>query len=132
MTKAPMTAGLAFLPMTWLQSGALSAPRQELPHSRVRRLREQLAWPPRGDDRPAVGVEEDAVVAGREDARQLVRHHDHRRAEAVPERQDQVVEPARGHRIESGGGLVEEQDLRIEGNRAREPGPLLHSPADLR
>src|SRR5204862_7377066 len=108
MTSAPMTAGLAFLPMG-LRPGALLAPREERVYPRVRRLREELARRARGDDRPAVGVEEDAVVGDREDARELVRHDDHRRTEAVPELQDQIVEAAGADRVEPRRGLVEEQ-----------------------
>src|SRR6266849_4538871 len=131
-TNAPITAGLAFLPMAWLRSGALPAPRQELPHPRVGRVREQLARRSRGGDRPALGVEKDAVVADREDARQLVGHDDDGRTQALPQLEDQVVEPSRAHRVEPRGGLVEEEDVRVERDRPRQPGPLLHAAADLR
>src|SRR5437667_452760 len=103
MTNAPMIAGLAFLPIA-VHLGALLAPRQERTHPRVPGVREELARGPRGDDHPALGVEEDAVVADREDARELVRHDDHGRAQALPELEDQVVEPSRAHRIEPAAG----------------------------
>src|SRR5262249_40849846 len=45
--------------------------------------------------------------------------------------EDQVVEQARAYRIESGRRLVEEQDVRIERHRARQPRALLHAAADL-
>src|SRR5438093_5573628 len=113
-TNAPTTAGLTCLPMRLLRSGALLAPREEYPHPWVARVREELARRPRGGDGAALGVEEDAVVADREDARQLVCHDDDRRAEAVPELEDQIVEPPRAHRVEPGRGFVEEKDLGVE------------------
>src|SRR5689334_4086136 len=116
-TNAPITTGLAFLPMAWLRSGALPTPGQKVLHPRVRRVREELARRPRGGDRPALGVEEDAVVADREDARQLVRHHHDGGAQAVAQLEDQVVEPARADRIEPRRWLVEEEDVRVERDR---------------
>src|SRR6516162_2135339 len=76
-------------------------------------------------------VQEDAVVGDGEDARELVGDHDDRRAEVGAQLEDQVVEQARAYRIESGRRLVEEQNVRIERHRAREPGALLHAAAYL-
>ena len=71
-------------------------------------------------------------LGDREDALQLVRDDDGRHAEAVVQRQDQLVELDRAHRIEPGRRLVEEEQRRIEGQRARDAGALLHAARDLR
>src|SRR5579875_225741 len=126
-TKAPTAVGLGRLPT----SPVLAAP-QEAAHRRVLAVVAQLARRAVGDDRVALGVEEDAVGADREDARQLVGDNDDRRAEAVAQLEDQVVEPPRADRIEARRRLVEEQDVGVERDRAREPGALLHPAADLR
>ena len=85
----------------------------------------------RGDDGPRLVVEKHRVRADGEDARQLVRDHHHRRAEAVAQLEDQIVEPPRADRIQAGRGLVEEEDVGIERYRARQAGPLTHPAADL-
>src|SRR5262249_53743926 len=77
-------------------------------------------------------VEEDAVVADGEDARQLVGDDDDRRLQAVAQLEDQLVEQPRADRIQSGRGLVEEENLRIQRHGARQSGALLHAAADLR
>ena len=76
-------------------------------------------------------VEKDRIVGNREDARQLVGHHDHGRAQTVAQLEDQVIETARADRVQPGRRLVEEQHLRIERHGARQAGPLAHAAADL-
>ena len=73
-------------------------------------------------------VQKDAVVGDREDAGQLVGNHDDRCAKIRAQLEDQIVEQARANRIESGRRLVEEQDVRIERHRTRQPRALLHPP----
>src|SRR6185295_976897 len=85
-----------------------------------------------GDHRAGVGVEKHGIVADREDARQLVRDDDDRRAETVAKLENQLVEKPRRYRIEPRGGLVEEQHVGIERDRTREPRALLHATADFR
>src|SRR5882762_8860457 len=126
-TNAPIRAGLVFLPMLAPRSvAAFLPPRQEFTHPRIGRLRAQLPRRATRDHRAALGVEEDAIVGDREDARQLVRHHDDRRPEAVPELEDELVQAPRADRVEARRGLVEEQHLGVERDRAREAGSLLH------
>ena len=60
-----------------------------------------------------------------------MRHHDHGGAEALAQLQNQIVQQPRADRIESRRGLIEEKDLRVQGHRPGEPGPLLHTAADL-
>src|SRR2546427_8852017 len=91
ITKAPMSAGFARLPM----GSSFLAPREELAHARVGRVRQQLLRRAGGDHRTAVRVEEDAIVRDREDARELVGHDHDRRAEAVAQLEDQLVQAAR-------------------------------------
>jgi hypothetical protein len=76
-------------------------------------------------------VQKEHAVRDLEDAREVVAHHDDRGAEAVPDLEDQVVEAARGDRIESGGWLVEEEHLRIERHGTGQGRALAHPTADL-
>src|SRR5262249_2939084 len=92
---------------------------------------EQIARRPLREQRLRLGVEEDALVGDREDARELVRHDDEGSLQAGAQLEDQVVEQARADRVEAGARLVEEEDLGIERHRAREAGALLHAAADL-
>ena len=85
-----------------------------------------------GDRRARLGVQEDAVVADGEQARQLVADHDDGGAEAVPQLQDQVVQPLRGDRVQPRRGLVEEQDVGVERERAGEAGALAHAAGEFR
>src|SRR6266478_201390 len=126
--------GWPSVPGSWWRSGFPVAPpaREEAMDVRVRWMGEQLAGVAPGAHGSCLGVEEDAVVGDREDARQLVRDDDHRRSEAVSQGEDELVEEARADRIEAGRRLVEEEHLRIERHGAREPRALLHAPADLR
>src|SRR5207249_4860166 len=133
ITKAPIRAGFVFLPMLGPRAvAALLAPREERAHARILRLLAQHPWRAARDQHAALGVEEHAVVGDGEDARQLVRHHDDRRAQAVPQLEDEIVQPSRADRIEPRRGLVEEQHLGVERDRARQAGALLHAAADLR
>src|SRR6184192_1796662 len=128
ITNAPMTAGFTRLPMM----APFCPAREELPHARVGRAREQLLRRAGGDHRTAFGVEEDAVVGDREDARELMGDDHDGRAEALAQLEDQLVEPAGADRVEPSRRLVEEQHLRVERDRARQARPLLHAAADLR
>src|SRR5437867_10584806 len=88
-TNAPDSAGFARLPI----GPPFRAAGEELPQARVGRMREELLRSARRDHRPAVGVEEDAVVGDREDARQFVRDHDDGRPQAVAQLEDELVQP---------------------------------------
>src|SRR5213080_3123936 len=84
------------------------------------------------DDAARPAVQHDAVPGNREDAPQLVRDDDRRHAEAGIQGGDEVVELRGGDRIEAGRWLVEEQQRRVERQRARDPGAFLHAARDLR
>src|SRR5690242_4561457 len=86
-----------------------------IPEGRRRAARDDAAHP---------AVDEDAVAHDRVDARQLVGDDHGRHAEALAEREDELVEVRRGHGIEAGGRLVEEEQRRVERERARDPRPL--------
>src|SRR2546427_7772902 len=126
-TNAPMSVFLACLPTVHLLPAG-----QEGPHPRILRSGQELFRVARGDHRLALAVEEHRVVGDGEDALELVRHHHDGGAEAVPQIEDQVVEPPRAQRVEARRGLVEEEDVRIERHRARQTGALPHAAADLR
>src|SRR5262245_57356611 len=130
-TNRPMTVGLAFLPMPHFLR-RLRAAGQKAAHIGIGRVIAQFLRVAAGGHRARLHVEEDAVVADGEDAGQLVRDDDDRRAEAVAQLEDELIEEARADRIEPGGRLVEEQHVRIEGHGTRQAGPLLHPAADLR
>ena len=53
------------------------------------------------DFRARVAVEHQAVRRDAVQARELVRHHYHRRAEALFELEDEVVDPLAGHRVDA-------------------------------
>ena len=61
-----------------------------------------------------------------------MRHHHEGSAEVVAQVQDQPVESGRGDRVQPGGGLVEEQQRRVQRHRARDAGPLGHAAGNLR
>src|SRR6185295_2142069 len=63
---------------------------------------------------------------------QLVGDEDRRHPQAVVQRQDELVELRRAHRIEARRGLVEEEQRRVERERASDAGTLLHAARDLR
>jgi hypothetical protein len=56
-----------------------------------------------------------------------VGHHDDRQAEALLQPPDQPVEFGGADRIQPCGGLVQEQDLGVHGERPGEPGALAHA-----
>ena len=62
---------------------------------------------------------------------EIVGDHDHGQAEAALQAADQPVERRGADRIEAGGRLVQEQDLRIERERAGETGALAHAAGQL-
>src|SRR5258706_728273 len=78
----------------------------------------------------AVGQDGDPVADG-EKRRQVVRHDDDGDAEALVQPADERVDAARGERIEVGGGLVEEEDARIERERPGERRALHHAARKL-
>ena len=89
--------------------------------ARIRAVIAQLARVTERDHALRFAVEHDAALGDREDARQLVRHDHERRAEAARvQREDQLVELDRGDRVEPGARLVQEEQRRLERERARD------------
>jgi multidrug resistance efflux pump len=84
-----------------------------------------------GYRRARLGIQEYAVVANAEEARQLVAHHDDGYPEALPQSLDQIVEVPGRDRIQSCRRLVEEQYLRIQRQRAGETDALAHASAQI-
>ena len=76
-----------------------------------------------GEDRHPVadGVERIEIVGDHEDGQ----------PERVAEAPDERVELFGGHRIEARGRLVEEQDVGVERDRARDPRALAHAAGEL-
>src|ERR1700735_5399687 len=91
----------------------------------------QLARRAMGNHRLGRGIEEDSVIANLEQAGQLVADQHDRRAETVAQFSDQIIEPSGRDRVEPGRRLVEEQDARIERQRARQTGALAHPAAEI-
>src|SRR5258706_1437727 len=60
------------------------------------------------------------AVADSEQRVEVVRDDDDGDAERAVEQPDERIDAVRGERIEVGGGLVEEKDARVEGQRSRE------------
>src|SRR6185436_2101984 len=75
--------------------------------------------------------QDDRAVDDREQRVEVVGHDEHREAEALGKDPHQGIEGARAHRIEAGGRLVEEQDFRLERQRARQGHALSHSAREL-
>src|SRR6185437_13418926 len=67
------------------------------------------------------------AVADRHQAVEIVRHHEDGKIETRPQILDQLVEGSGADRVEPSRRLVEEQQLRIERQRARQAGALLHA-----
>src|SRR3546814_6150283 len=57
---------------------------------------------------------------------EIVRDDEHRQAQRVAQRADEVVELAGADRIEPCGRLIEEKDRRVESERTRDAGALAH------
>ena len=76
-------------------------------------------------------VQHDAVVGHEKDARQLVRHDDDRDAQVAAEREDELIELDGRDRVETGGRLVEEQEIGLEHQGAGNAGALLHAARDF-
>ncbi len=60
-----------------------------------------------------------------------MRDDHHGEAEARAHREDELVELHGAHRIEAGGGLVEEEQVGLEGHGPSDGGALLHAARDL-
>ena len=100
-------------------------------HGRVVTTVPQLPRRAPGDGSPALGIEKDAVVADRKQARQLVGHDHDSCAKTAAELEDQVVQPVGGDGIEAGRRLVEEQDIGIECERPRQGSALAHAAGEF-
>src|SRR5512138_258657 len=132
-TKTPISVGLTFLTISGPSSargGGLPAPQERL-HGGVRRFGKQGLRIAARDDRVPLCIQEHRIVADGEDARQLVSDDHDRAAETLPELEDQVVEAPGADRVEPGGRLVQEEDIRVEGHRPRQSCPFLHPAAEL-
>src|SRR5262249_55068394 len=79
-----------------------------------------------------VRVQENRVVGNGENAGQLVRDDDEGGAEGVTKLQDEFIQVARADRVETGGRLVEEQNVRVQREGAGQPGALAHAARNLR
>src|SRR5690349_1710861 len=116
----------------WSPSGWLRLAVEERVHARILARIAQRRRVAARDYAACAAVEHDALISDREDALQLVRDDDGGHAEAVIQRQEQLIELERAHRVETGGRLVEEEQRGIEGERARDAGALLHASRQLR
>src|SRR5262249_11851847 len=124
-TKAPIVVGLILLPMlshsfplpgrglralvSRYGGGVGLSPSEESTNLRLWRGIPQGRRLPHRQHRLRLGIEEDPVVTDRKNTRQLVGHHHDRGPEAVPQLQDQVIQPPRAQWIEPGRGLIKEQ-----------------------
>jgi hypothetical protein len=58
----------------------------------------------------------------------IVRDHQHRIAQTLLDRHHGILQMRPGQRVERAERLVEQQHLRLHGERAGEADPLLHTP----
>src|ERR1035438_10812251 len=105
---------------------------QKLLYPRVGGRLRQLAGAALGEDTPGFPVEHDDAVGQAEDRFQLMGNDDEGRAKGLPDLPDQGVELAGGDGVKPRPWLVEENNGRVERQRAGESGPLLHAAADFR
>ncbi len=101
---------------------------EELPHDRLRAGQQHL---PRTEHGQVPVVDQADVVRHGPGRVDVVRDDQERRVGLLVEVDDELVQVRRTHRIQSGVGLVEEDDLRLEHQRAGQPGPLAHAAGDL-
>src|SRR4051794_32338626 len=112
--KTPTIVGFGFLAMESSFRPERAAAGEKVADALVRRMRQKLARRSARADRTYRRIEKDGIVADGEDARQLVRDDDERRAQAVAQLHDQLVQAARRDRVEPRVRLVEKQDLGVE------------------
>src|SRR5881409_2946965 len=145
-TKAPITAGLALLPTRGASLDPdVRAPSEEAAYAGVVGVITELLRRAAGGDGPRLDVEEDAVGADREDARQFVRHDDDGRVETVADFEDLCGAEVRilgerhpdvlrqRHRAEERSALVEDADatehpVALHGIGARETRAAVEDP----
>src|SRR4051794_30173026 len=108
--------------------GASCLPGEELPHELVVRVEELLGRS--GFDDPSLPEDRDVLrhAAGGHD---VVGDHDVGTTVLLVDLLDELAEERGAYRVEPGVGLVEQDDLRVEHERAREAGPLAHAARQL-
>src|SRR5215469_11102231 len=77
-------------------------------------------------------IDHDDLIGDRIDTAELMRDDHNSDAESRAQVKNEVIESAGGYRIEAGRGLIEEQHLPIERERAGKAGAFFHSAADFR
>ena len=83
-----------------------------------------------GEDEPAL-VQEHHPLGDPNDQRDVVRHHHRGHPEMAIEVEDQLGDGLAGDRVEAGGRLVVEHDLRLEGEGSGHRDPLAHAAGQL-
>ena len=83
------------------------------------------------DHHALVGEHRDAV-ADRVQRVEVVRDQEHRQAQRLLQGEDQLVERGRADGVQARGGFVEEQQRRIQRERARQARALAHAAGELR
>src|SRR6478735_1888833 len=139
-TNMPTTAGLTLVFTRRVVSGMtvkwtgfsgsmdeLVPAMEELHDPRVAALGRERARIALGDDAFLAAIEHDDAVGDAEDRGELVRNDHQGGAKRVAHLQDQFVQLARCHRVETGRWLVEENDRGIQREGARKTGALLHA-----
>jgi hypothetical protein len=91
----------------------------------------QLARVTSGHDTLDSFVEYDTAIDSSEDARQLMCDDDDGNSSVSAQAFDHVIELDGHDRIETGGRLVEKQELRLEHQGSGDAGALLHATRDL-
>src|SRR5579875_425881 len=123
-TNAPIAVGLIRLAMTAACCASLLSAGKESTDASVRGMSQHLVRIAGGDLGTGFGVQKDAVGGDREDARQFVRDHHDGGAQVLAQLQDQIVQQPGTDRIQTRRRFVEEQNLRVQRHRTRQPRPL--------
>src|SRR5206468_10857239 len=109
--------------------GSLDFPADEALHDGVRRVLDGSRVPCFHDD---TFVEHGHAVGDLEDLGDLVADHDRGEPELAVEVLDEAVNGVHEDGVEPGGGLVEEDDLRLRHEGPRDGHALAHASGDLR
>src|SRR5438046_939730 len=93
---------------------------------------EQVSGIASRDHRLRLGVGEPAGAGDSEAAGQILGHDHHRRAEAIAQLEDEVVQQLGADGVQARRRLVEEEDVGVERHGPGQAGALAHAAADLR
>jgi hypothetical protein len=100
-------------------------------HGHACAIRRHRVFDDLGDYRVRAVRHEQDLVGEQDRLVDVVRDHEHRLVRRAHDPHELVLDRAPGERVERAERLVEEQHLRLDRERARDPHALLHPPGEL-